>query len=327
MVELSNRLYELFESAWLAQRQNPGGISPYLSGHLLGFAGTIDITSVIDPLAKTGVVKLKVGGAAVQTKTLDFSDGTPAALTPSAAIEVFEAANFTGVTFSLDADTNRLRVDPTDTSIKFLQIYGDLAGALNFGNCRYTEGKGCYLYPSIDDDLKTIAETVNWSEDTVIENDGAYGSKTKYTRAGNRSDVQLVITDKVMSIAMKQMINGGQWLPKTASAPETYLPPTPNDNETRRVDIYSYSNIFSKNDNTEGDETRILERIYFGCIGHMAQTGGAGSWKDSEYTLTAAAYVDEAGKEQASPREHYFTPSEYEAYQLRNVVVRDWENA
>jgi hypothetical protein len=323
----TRKLYELFETNWCVMRQNPGGSSPRIKGYLLGFAGTINILEAIDPGSKIGVIKLKIGNGPVQVQNVDFSSAIPAALTPSAAVTALSAAGFTGCTFSLDPETNRLKLAPTGIGVMFIQIYGDLAGALNFGNCRYTEGKGCYLWPSFDGDLKSSAETEQWDEDTVIENDSPLGTPVKYTKAGNRNGTQLVLTDRLSARAVKQMINGGTWTGGDANTPESYEPPVSSDDESRRVDVFTYSEIFGKHDNTEGSEVFIRERMYIGCVGHATRTGGAGSWNDTEYTLTASDWEDDAGKEHASPKENDYTPSQYEALQLRNVLVTDWENA
>jgi hypothetical protein len=327
MAITTKRLYELFETKWLMQRQNPGGKSPYLQGYLLGFAGTINILEALEPVTKTGTVKLKVGNGAVQSRTVNFSTFDPAALTPSQAVQALTNAGFTGCTFSIDPETNRLKLTPTDTAVKWTQIYGDLAAALNFGGCRYAEGKGCYLWPSFDGDLKSLAETEQWGEDTTIENDSPLGTPVKYTRAGKRSGTQIVITDRMSSYAAKQMINGGKWLSGDVDQPEVYEPPVASDSEPRRMDVFTYSEVFDKNDNTEGDEIFIRERMYIGCVGHQTRTGGAGSWSDSEYTLTAATYIGDDSREHASPRETNYTQAQWETLQMSGVLVDDWENA
>lgn len=323
----TKKLWELFETSWLAQRQNPGGTSPYLKGYLLGIAGTVNILEAIDPAAKTGDIKLKVGSGPVQVRTVDFSAALPAALTPAQAAQALTNAGFTGCVFTVDPETNRLKLAPADTGVKWIQIYGDLAAALNFGNCRYAEGKGCYLWPSFDGDLKSAAETEQWTEDTVIENTSPLGTPVKYTVPGRRSGTQIVLVDRLHSYAAKQMINGGKWIGGDADNPEMYEPPVASDNEARRIDVFTYSQVMDKHEGSTGDEAFILERLYVGCVGKMIQTGGAGSMKDSEYTLTAATYIGDDGTEHASPRESNYTLAQWEALGMPDILVGDWENA
>lgn len=323
----TKRLYELFETDWCVMRQNPGGSSPRNKGYLLGFVGTINILEALDPSTKAGTVKIKVGNGPVQARTVSFSAVTPATLTPSAAVTALNAAAFTGCTFSVDSETGRLKLAPQVSGTAFIQIYGDVAGALNFGNCRYTEGKGCYLWPSFDGDLQSVAETEQWDEDAVIENESPLGVAVKYTKAGKRNGTQIVVTDRLSARAVKQMINGGVWTGGGADAAESYEPPVAKDDESRRVDVFTYSKIFGKTSNTEGDEAFIRERIYTGCVGHTTRTGGGSSWNNEQYTLTASDWMDDAGKEHASPKENDYTPSQWEALRLRDVLVTDWENA
>ena len=321
------KFYELFETKFLMQRQNPGGKSPYLQGYLLGFTGTINILEALDPATKKGTVKLKIGSGEVQVEEVDFSAASPAEITPEQAAEALNAAGFAMCTFSVDNETGRLMLSPDDASIKWAQIYGDVAAALRFGNCRYNEGKGCYIWASFDDDLKSAAEDEQWSEDKVIENDSPLGTPVKYTIPGKRTGAHLTFTDRLSSRAAKQMINGGRWISGSDDRPEVYEPPTGVNNEPGRVDVFTYSRILDKYVNSEGDEAFVRERMYIGCTGKLKRTGGSGSMSDSEYSLTAADYIGEDGNYYASPRESDFTQAQWDALQMSGVIVNDWENA
>jgi len=322
---IKKRLYELFEYAWIMMRQNPGGKSAYLQGYLLGFSGTVNIEGALKN--KKATLKIKVGSGAVQTKTIDFTDAEYTELAPAEAAEILEEAKFENCEFSVDSETGRLKLAPLDSSVRFIQIYGDLAAALHFGNCKLNEGKGCYLWGSRDGDLKSAAETENWEEDKKIENDSPTGKKVTYTTPGKRGGTQIVLTDRLASREAKQMVNGGIWIEGTTEKPEVYEPPVDTGGDTRKVDVFTFSKIMEKYDNVEGDEKYIRERAYIGGVGHMARTGGAGSWTDSEYTLTVGSYTDEDKQEHASPKESDYTRSQYEALGLDEVIVEDWENA
>jgi len=323
----TKKLWEFFEDDWLMMRQNPGGTSPALQGYLLGFAGTINILDAIDPTTKKGEIKVKVGNGAVQVKMVNFSDAVPTALTPSAAAVALEAAGFEDCVFSVDPETNRLKLEPAAEGVRWIQIYSDAAAALNFGNCRNGEGKGCYILPSFDGDLKTVAETEEWGEDKKIENDSPLGAKVSYTVPGKRGGTQLVLTDRLASREAKQMINGGIWLSGDVDKPEVYEPPVASSDDTRRVDVFTFTKVFDKNNNTDGDEVFIRERMYIGGVGHMKRVGGSGNWSDSEYTITFGAYTGSDGKEHANPRETDYTQAQWEALNLDGVIETDWANA
>jgi hypothetical protein len=322
---IKKKLFELFEYAWIMMRQNPGGKSAYLAGYLLGFSGIINIEDALS--CEKATLKIKVGSGAVQTKVVDFKDVEYTELTPTEAVTALEAAGFEGCEFSVDDETGRLKLTPEDSSVRFIQIYGNLAAALHFGNCRLNQGKGCYLWGSRDGDLKSAAETENWEEDKKIENDSPTGKKVTYTTPGKRGGTQIVLTDRLASREAKQMVNGGIWIEGTTEKPEVYEPSVESGGDTRKVDVLTYSKIMEKYDNVEGDEKYIRERAYIGGVGHMARTGGAGSWTDSEYTLTVGSYTDEDKQEHASPKESDYTRSQYEALGPDNVIVEDWENA
>jgi len=324
----TRKLYELFEFKWFMQRQNPGGTSPHIQGYLLGFAGIIDITKVLDSVNKTGTIKLKIGNGEVQTKVVDFSDADPDELIPVHAAGALNDANFVGCSFDVDEETGRLKLTPTDSAVKWIQIYGDLAAALHFGNCRLNEGKGCFIWASFDGDLKNAAETEQWTENKEIVNDSPRGAPVKFTSPGKRTGTQIVLTDRLSSRMAKQMINGGRWIDGTVDTPEIYEPPVSGSNsETGRIDVFTYSEIFDKNNSTEGSEAFIRERMYIGCVGNQKRTGGGGSHSDSEYTLTAADYTGEDGEQHASPRESDYTQAQWDALQMSGVFVNDWETA
>ena len=321
----TKKLWELCEIGWLMMRQNPGGKSAILQGCLLGFAGTINIADVLDS-SQEAELKIKIGNEEVQTGTIEFGGCDPENLTPSDAVVVLNDAGFTGCVFSIDPETNRLMVKPSDPSVKWIQVYSDLAGALRFGNCRHNEGKGCYLWASFNGDLKGVAETEEWDEDVNIENDSPFGEKVTYTKPGARGGTQIVVTDRLASREAKQMLNGGLWIRGDSDKPDVYKPPVSSGDASRKVDILTFSKVFEKSRNTEGDEVIVRERLYIGGVGKMIKTGGAGGWSDSEYTVTFASYTGEDGKVHGSPVETDYTIPQWEALDLQAVFVADWEN-
>jgi len=323
----TKKLRELFEVSWVMMRQNPGGYSPYLQKYLLGFKGTVDITQALKTGNK-GRLKIKVGNGDVQKKKdINFPEEEIKSITPDEVCNVLKDAGFTDCTFTVDEKTGRLKLSPTDENVAFIQIYGDLAAALQFGDCRLNEGKGCYLWASMDGDLKSVAETENWDEDKKIENDSPLGNKVSYTVRGRREITQIVVSDRIASREAKQMINGGKWIAGDENTSGRYEPPISSSNKPGKVDVFTYSKIMDKLENVEGDEVFVRERLYIGGIGRMARTGGAGSWSDSEYTLTFNTYTDEEEIEHGSPRETDYTIDQWNLFELSGVIVDDWEKA
>jgi hypothetical protein len=277
-----------------------------------------------------GEIKVKVGTAAVRKGNANFSAASPAALTPTAAAAVLNALAFDGITFGVDTETGRLMAQAADPTLKqYIQIYSELAGALNFGDCRYKRGRGSYFYNGFTGDLKSATPAINWNEDTTIENDNGWGNKVVYTSPGGRGTAQISIVDRRMSIEMKQMIDGGSWTPGTISGPEQYNPPGPDDDPNeRRVDIHVFTNLYANAQNTAGSQTHIQEDIYIGSVGHSTEAGGSGSWTDGQYDLTAASYEDTDGAEQNSPHSNFYTRAQWESLNLPDgIIVKDWEAA
>ena len=329
MIKTKKR-YELFEASWLMMRQNPGGTSPYLQGFLLGFAGTINILEAIDPAAKSAELKVKIGSEETQARTVFFKTeegANPAALTPTAAAEALNAAGFEGCVFSFDPETNRLKLEPEDPSVKWVQIYGALAGALRFGGCRSGEGFGCYLLASFDGDLKSASETEEWSEEKKIENESPLGAPVRYTVQGRRKGTQLTLTDRADSPEAMQMLNGGRLVLEGEGIQGMYEPPPADGGDPRKVDVFTYSKVFGKNDNSPGDEKSVRERMYIGGTGKAAKTGGGETFYDSEYALSFGSYTGDDGQEHASPRTTDYSLGQWEAMNLCGVIEADWENA
>jgi hypothetical protein len=132
-----------------------------------------------------------------------------------------------------------------------------------------------------------------------------------------------------MSVELKQMIDGGTWIPGSITEPETYNPPGPDDDPNeRRVDVHIFTNLFANKQNSAGSHTHVQEEVYIGCVGHTTEAGGAGSWTDGQYDLTAASYQDAEGNEQNSPLSKFYTQAQWEALNLADgIIVRDWEEA
>ena len=322
----TKRLRELFEVSWLMMRQNPGGKSPYMQGYLLGFNGTVDLAAAFGTAAKADL-KIKVGNGDVRRLSVALNGIIDVDSAKSALNSALDSEAVTDCVFDEDEKTKRLRLKPVGSNVRFIQIWGDLAAALQFGDCRFNEGRGCYLWASMDGDLKSVAETENWEEDKTIENESPFGTKVTYTVRGKRENTQIVVADRIASREAKQMINGGRWIAGDADTPEMYEPPHGGSNKAGKVDVFTYSKIMDKFENIEGDEAYVRERLYIGGTGRMARTGGAGSWTDSEYTLTFNTYTDDEGRDHASPRESDYTIMQWDKFELSGVIVDDWANA
>jgi hypothetical protein len=291
----------------------------------LGFAGAIDITPVLT--GNSAELRIKVGTGAWQTKTVSFASATPASLTVSAAVTALNAAAFTGCTFSADAASGRLLLRATETGQTEIQIYGYLAGALNFGNCRAFEGLGCYYRDYItEDDTITIQPAVQKDDNERIEQEGSHGTKTTIVIAGGRNGEDLTVTTKPLDYEFWQMVQGGKYKRGTATAPAEYEPPLPGDPAVigaPLMTILKVDPIYPANiESLEGQEIVAKTSLYYATLGSVGdESGGAKSLTQFTYTFSAGIYVDEGGVKHANPLNKQYTSGQWEALNLRGLIL------
>jgi hypothetical protein len=300
---------------FMIKRCNPDGKIADAQ-NMTGFVGEIDIT----PILTDGKAKLtiKVGQAPQATKEVDFTGKSPEALTPTAAIEALTAASFTGVEFLINADTGRLQVAPTDSTVKDLQIYGTLAGALNFGNCRLNEGLGCYYLFYVDDEVINVAPTVDRTENENIDLEGAQGTLTRITIKGHRNGVNIAVTSKFLDYELQQMIEGGKYFVGTVETPAKYEPPLSSDTRDMLCTLETFDPMYDRGQSLEGQEIAIKSNLYYSVIGASGDVAtGAKTIAQFTYNFSANEYKDNDGVLHNPPTESLFSPAQWEA---RNVL-------
>jgi hypothetical protein len=296
----------------------------------LGFAGVIDITPVLT--GNSASLQIKVGTAAWQKKTVSFSSSTPAALTVTAAVTALNAAAFTGCSFSADTATGRLLLKATDAGQNEIQIYGYLAGALGFGNCRAFEGMGCYYadYTS-EDDTVTIQGAVQKDDNERVEQEGSHGTKTTVIIAGSRNGEDLTITTKPLDYEFQQMVQGGRYKRGAVTVPAEYEPPISGDPAvvgSPLMTILKIDPVYAANsESLEGQEVAVKTSLYYAALGSVGdESGGAKSLTQFTYTFNAGIYIDENGVRHANPLNTLYTAEQWEALNLPALIERPLED-
>jgi hypothetical protein len=312
-------------SGFIAKRCNPGGIMA-TGQRTLGFAGVINIVPVLT--GSSADLQIKVGTDPWQKKTVSFSAATPGALTVSSAVTALNAAAFTGCAFSVDSGTGRLLLKASDTGQTEIQIYGYLAGALGFGNCRAFEGMGCYYvdYTSEDDTI-TIQPAVQKDDNERIEQEGSHGAKTTVIIAGSRNGEDLTITTKPLDYEFQQMVQGGTYQRGTVTAPAKYEPPISGDPAVvgaPLMTILKIDPVYAANtENLEGQEVAVKTSLYYATLGSVGdESGGAKSLTQFTYTFNAGIYIDENGSKHANPLNTLYTDAQWEALNLPALIER-----
>jgi hypothetical protein len=316
-------------SGFYAKRCNPDGTMAH-GQRTLGFAGIIDISSVLDS-SNIAKLQVKVGTGPWQIKAVDFSTAVPEALTVTAAVTALTAADFTGCGFSADPDTGRLLLKATDAGQTEIQIYGYLAGALNFGGGRVFEGMGCYYVDYVTkDDTVTIQPTVQKDDNERIEQEGSHGTKTTVIIAGGRNGEDLVITTKPLDFEFQQMVQGGKYKRATITDPVQYEPPLPGDPAVAGnplLTIVKVDPLYAPNvESLEGQEVAVKTATYYAMIGSVGdESGGAKSLTQFQYNFSSGTYTDENGVQHANPLHRAYTSAQWEALNLKDLIERPIE--
>ena len=310
-------------------RSNPDGTKPRAT-RFLGFANTCDLSAVLDPTGKDADMTIKIDGVS-ETKTVAFTatslepvtveDASPpttaataSAVTVAEAVAALTTAAFTGITWSADTATGRLKgVAATGT---YVQVTGALAAALDFGQGITHGGNGLEFVRVFDDRTKSLGLAKNKKDKEDIDTEGSKGTIKRMVIAPKLQgiDISLALIDK--DYALLELMQGGT----LDSATNTYKPPTSG----RQESPIFWGEIFSKT-YSEGtkkiDDSRYVEKITINsAIGMESDVPvEAKAWANYGFEINATEYEDDTGVIQQAWDEAVLTKSEYLALDVENV--------
>jgi hypothetical protein len=331
MVPVNRKQAQYATSGFYAKRCNPDGTMAH-GQRTLGFAGVIDITPVLD-ISNTATLQVKVGTGPWQMKNVDFSSANPGDLTVTAAVTALAAAAFADCAFSVDTASGRLLLKASDAGEREIQIYGYLAGALNFGGCRAFEGMGCYYVDYVTaDDTVTIQPAVQKDDNERIEQEGSHGTKTTVIIAGGRNGEDLAITTKPLDFEFQQMVQGGKYRRATVTDPAEYEPPLAGDPAVAGnplLSIVKVDPLYAPNvESLEGQEVAVKTALYYAMIGSVGdESGGAKALTQFSYNFSSGTYTDENGTMHANPLHRSFSPAQWEALNITALLERPLDDA
>lgn len=294
-----------------AMRLNADGTLPVPS-RLIGFAGTVDLTAIgTDEIAS---MTIKVDGGAEDTNDVDFSGAADlSAVTVAEAVAALTSASFTGMTWSADAITGRLKgVSATGT---YVQIYGDLAPLLDFGQGIVHGGQGLKFIKAFDDTISIgLPKNIKDREEIELESGDGTLSTMIIEAIIKGINPAIVMTDD--NYDMKELIQGGVY-DRTAN---TYDPPTTavTSKPLFWLDVYAplYSQGTKNRDNKDGYKRVILRN----CSGVEADVSHeTKAWANFGYNVTAAEYTDENGVKYAAYQEQTPTVAQFATLNPENV--------
>jgi hypothetical protein len=284
----------------------------------LGFVGLIDISTILDATKKAKLAVKLDAGAWIE-KDIDFSSGvTVTALSPTNAAAKLTAAGFEGITFSVDTATGRLKASAT--SATELQIKSALAGALDFGMGRKHGGFGVYYIKYFNDETISITLPNDMKDKEEIDLEGAKGTVTRMILPGKHLGVSPVISTKFKNDELLQMIQGGIYIPATATQPATYEPPTSQAGGSPLFTLDIFAPLYSGGNSKEEQNLGMERRIFWSCSGTEGDVPmEAKSWATFAYNMNATEYTDEEGKLHAAEKRFTYDATLFELLRIYDV--------
>ncbi|MCL2805275.1 MAG: hypothetical protein FWD26_04990 [Treponema sp.] len=298
----------------------------------LGFTGIIDITNVLDAQNKAEL-SVKLNNGDWVKDTVDFNNYTPANLTPENAAAALNASGFPGVEFGVDPKTKRLlfkasvveKVEiPRHPEIIIfkteIQIKGELAGALDFGQCRKHGGFGCYWVKDFDDHDISYGFAYDRREDEQIDLEGNRGTVTRMVLPGNILGVNFALATKFKDDELTNMIQGGELIPGTANTPSLYIIPNSEFRASPSFTCEIFLPLYGHGTSTMDQITAMERRIFPNCTGSEGDVPAeAKAWANYSYNIKATEPRDEHGKTSPSFLVPQYTWDQYDALHIEDI--------
>lgn len=292
-------------------RSNPDGTLP-TKDRLIGFANTADLSAVL--ASSKANLSVKVDGV-VQTKEVDFTAASDEeAVTVAEAVTALTAAAFTGFTFSADAATGRLKAVSSTGS--YVQVYGPLAAALDFGQGIAFGGNGLEFIRFFNDETVSIGLPKSVKEKEEIDLEGANGNITRMVIGAKLLGLSPVLTLKVKDYELLELVQGGDF----DRVANTYDPPNSDESEHPVFWAEIFSPIYSSGVNKREDVAGYEKLLLRSCIGMEGDVPmEAKAWAQYAFNLEATEYEDAAGVKFPAYQEATLSVEAFDALSVETV--------
>lgn len=305
---------------FLISRNNPDG-TPLAPTRVLGFYGTVDL-SVYAP-QDDAYLGVKINNNAEDVQEVDFSGAvSDAAVTVAEMAGFINAAGFTDITASTDVVTGRLLVVYSGAgTIDFLQVFSvsthpNFAAELDFGQGQTFGGEGAIYYEAFDN-TRTINLPKNIKDAEEIENEAGDGTFIAVTVPAIVKGYNPVITIKDDDYQIKQLIQGGSWVPATS----TYTPPLTSQTRKPIFNVIMFSPKYGKGAHLREDEDGYLRKDIFNITGYEADvTYETKALQEISYNCKATEYENENDVVQAYYIDMTLTPDEFDALNVEEIT-------
>lgn len=296
------------------KRLNPDGTIP-LATRFLGFAGTVDLTGVLDEVDDDADLTIKIDNAAAVTKSVDFTAAlVKTAVTVAEAQTALTTAAFTGITWSVDTATGRLK--GVSESGAEIAVTGPLAAALDFGQGVLHGGNGLEFLKCFDDRTMSIGMTKNKKDKEEIDQEGAKGTPTRMVISAKLLGQTLAIALKDKDYELLELIQGGTFNRTTGQ----YDPPLSTRQEAPRFMIDVFSPVYSAGENHIENVSGYEQIKFRNCIGLEGDVPvEAKAWANYAFDIEASEYTTEAGVKQTAWCENTLTVAAFEDLHVETV--------
>jgi len=296
------------------QRLNGDGTIPR-ADRFLGFAGTVDLSGVLENDKAT--LAIKIDSEPARIAEIDFSDvADETKVTVEESITALTDSSLTGLAWSKDTKTTRLKGAATASGAKVIQIYGDLAAALDFGQSLKHGGEGLKVISFFDDETISIGLPKDIIDKEEIDIEGAKGTINRMVIGARTQGLSPVVALKEKDYNLLELIQGGK-LDRKAG---TYDPPLSGESDHPSFYAEIFSPIYSAGTSKLSDVTgyeKLLLRSMQGIEGEVPIETKA--WAQYAYNLTATEYTDENGKKYPAWQEQTITLEEFDAMKVKDI--------
>jgi len=201
---------------------------------------------------------------------------------------------------------------------KKIQVVGELAAALDFGNCIKHGGRGLEIISFFNDEVISIGLPKDIKDKEEIDIEGAKGTITRMVVGAMLQGLSPVVALKEKDYYLLQLIQGG----RLDVATGTYDPPLSNENDQPTFYAEIFSAVYSSGSNKVSDVAgyeKILLRSMTGIESDVPIE--AKSWAQYAFNLIATEYTDEFDKKYPAWQEQSMSLEDFDALKVKELKI------
>jgi hypothetical protein len=231
--------------------------------------------------------------------------------TPALDNSIFDGV-FTDVTDGVDP------LPDTHTTMHKIQVVGEFAAALDFGQGIKHGGNGLEIISFFDDETISIGLPKDIKDKEEIDVEGAQGTITRMVIGAMLQGLSPVVTFKEKDYFALELIQGG----KLDRQSGTYDPPLSNESEHPSFYADIFSAVYSKGSNKKSDVSgyeHLLLRSMIGSEGDVPIEAKA--WATYAFNLVATEYTNENGRHFPAWQERSMSREEFDVLKVKELKI------